>query len=444
MSAESTIVQAGKADKGNTGLNIYLLFVVSWFLHLPARLPILGVIRFDLLLVALLTVMALSQRTRREPPVGKTSKLLLVLMAYAVLTIPFVEWPGSVVKIGFPNLIKAVVFYYFTVAFVKTEQDLRRFVTVFVACQVLRVLEPLYMNLTQGYWGSEASMLGGAEFLYRLSGSPYDIVNPNGLAAIVCTALPFLYYMQGLSTKWRWAFVLFTPALLYALMLTGSRSGLLALVIIYLAVVIKSKKRAVLIVFGIILGVVGFASLSPNMQDRYLSTIGLGEKNLETAEERTEGMTGQFKVAMRRPLFGHGLGTSKEANSHFNTTGPYAGMALPAHNLYLELFQEIGLVGMFIFLWLMSVIIVQFVGSQRHRYLNGDTSTFIARFVDAMQVWIVMNMVFSLVSYGLSSYDWYLFGGFSVVVYRIRKRKAYQEPRRNEMERGQNKHLVRS
>ena len=35
--------------------------------------------------------------------------------------------------------------------------------------------------------------------------------------------------------------------------------------------------------------------------------------------------------------------------------------------------------------------------------------------VNSMQVWLFMNLIFSFASYGLSSYEWYLFGGLSVV-----------------------------
>ena len=41
---------------------LYLVFVVSWFLHGAARYPVLGQIRFDLLLAALITLLILLSR----------------------------------------------------------------------------------------------------------------------------------------------------------------------------------------------------------------------------------------------------------------------------------------------------------------------------------------------------------------------------------------------
>src|SRR5437899_12600776 len=62
------------------GLNLYLLFVFSWFVHLPARLEFLGVIRFDLILVCILAVLALRRASNVEPPAraGQMPRLLIV------------------------------------------------------------------------------------------------------------------------------------------------------------------------------------------------------------------------------------------------------------------------------------------------------------------------------------------------------------------------------
>lgn len=399
------------------GLKLYLLFMVSWFLHVPARISILGSLRIDLLLVLVLVVLAASQPRGDPTPGNATGKWLKVLIVYAILSIPLVEWPGSVVKTGLPNFIKAAVFYYFTFAFVKTEIDLRRLVVVFVGCQTFRFLEPLYLHLTDGYWGSMASMAGW-EYLERLSGAPSDVVNPNGLAWIVCTALPFLYFSMGLSWRHRVAGLILIPAALYVLFLTGSRSGVIGLGVIVLGIVLKAKRRVALLVTIAVVAVLALPMLSSDLQDRYLSIVGMGEKNAGTADERMEGMEAQIEVALRRPLFGYGLGTSPEANANYVSSGPYVGAAMPAHNLYVEIAQELGLVGLAIFLVFMKSIYSGFAAGRR----NMDASRsglFLSRLVDALQVWLAMNFVFSFASFGLSSFDWYLFGGVSVVIARL-------------------------
>lgn len=430
MLQQRTRTAIREESSGNIGLLGYLLFVVSWFLHLPARVPFLGKLRLDLLLVLALTVIAVlnaKSAPHNDLKNNPTDKLLRVLIGYAVLTIPFVEWPGSVVKIGLPEFIKAAVFYYFTIAFIRTEKELRLFILVFLACQTIRVLEPLYLHLTEGYWGSKASMGGGYEYLYRLSGGPFDVVNPNGLAFVICTLLSFLYFLSQISWKHKAALILIAPPALYALALTGSRSGLIALAIVGIGILIKSKHRAALAATFCVVAIVGFSMLDSNMQDRYLSTFGMGEKNADTANERYEGAMEQFKVILHRPIFGHGLGTSAEANYHFTSAGPYGGRDIPAHNLYLETAQELGIIGVIIFTLFIKSILTGFIQAQKVQWPE-RLGAFMPRLIDSMQVWLAMSFVFSFASYGLSNYDWYLFAGLSVITQRFARQYASEAP----------------
>jgi putative inorganic carbon (hco3(-)) transporter len=413
--------QRGSGDSvARLGFNLYLLFTTSWFLHLPARIPALGALRMDFLLAVILAVLAYVCSQQHAGESNQVSKWLRILVIYAIGSVPFVEWPGSVMKFGLQEFIKAAVFFYFTVAFIRSENDLRKFMILFIGCQTFRVLEPLFLHITIGYWGSGASMEGGSEFLARLSGAPHDVVNPNGLAFVACTIIPFLYFTSNLSWQNKVAFFAITPASLYALSLTGSRSGIIAIVIVAAGIVLKSKKP---IALGIAVGLMGIASIpfmSSDMQDRYLSIIGMGEKNVATAGERSEGMRAQLQVAMRRPFFGHGLGTSAEANSNYTSFGPYVGKRLPAHNLYIEVAQELGFIGLVLFSIFMVKVVVEFIRS-RNILRGAAPDNMLARLHDSLQVWLAMNLVFSLASYGLRSYDWYLFAGLSVVLNRLAK-----------------------
>lgn len=409
-------------------LKIYLLFVLSWFVHLPARIPALAAIRFDMLLIAALVVLAFLSRDVTPRKTVEIDKWLRVLMAYAVITLPFTEWPGSVLKEGIPNFIKAVVFYYFTVCFVKTERDLKLLLYTFLGCQIFRVLEPLYLHVTTGYWGSSAAMAGGEESLRRLSGSPFDVINPNGLAAIVCTVLPFLYFLGTKSFRHALLALALAVPCLYAFSLTGSRSGMVGVAVVFAGIVVKSRYAVPLAIAGAVAAVVAFSSISPDMQDRYLSIVGLGEKNVGTASERFGGLQSDFDVALRKPVFGHGLGTSAEANANFAQIGPYAGVkAVPAHNLLLEVMQEIGLVGLVFYLLLLKSILSMFFG-YKPVFEGRHGTDFLQQVFSAMQVWLVMNLVFSLASYGLSNYAWYLFAGMAVVLYRLLQERELAKP----------------
>ena len=277
---------------------------------------------------------------------------------------------------------------------------------------MFRVFEPLYLNITEGYWGSRA-MMSGWEAMDRLAGSPYDVVNPNGLAAIVLTIVPLLHYLTAGNVKGRLVYLAALPPLIYALVLTASRSGMVGLAAIGGLVWWKSQHKVVLmtvVVGGVLLAL---PYLNANLADRYKSIFDGNTKNAVTTSDRLEGLKRDLHVAMRRPLFGYGLGTSKEANWNFGATD------LPAHNLYLEALQEIGIFGTVIFLSFVGSVII---GLRRiAEALRTATSPppILVHLVPALQVFIGMNLLFSFASYGLSMYDWYLAAGLTDVIVRL-------------------------
>ena len=241
---------------------------------------------------------------------------------------------------------KSLCFFAFVVATVDTTRKLRILISVYAATQVFRVLEPLEMHLRSGYWGSFTS-LGNWEYMDRLSGSPYDIINPNGLGFVIIMALPLVYLIvRPNSTARRVLFGCLVAAMSYALVLSASRSGFLGLVFLGVLSIWRSKHRAAYLTAGIIVAVIALGLMTDLQRERYVSIFSHSAKGGATAEARITGVIGDFKVSLRRPLFGHGLGTSREANANFR------GEDLPSHNLYTEVAEELGYVGLVLLLML--------------------------------------------------------------------------------------------
>ena len=112
------------------GFRLYLVFMISWFLHLTSRLSFLGTLRFDLLMIAAITGLIVVYGSGRKRTTTLTGTMLFVLLGYAFVTLPFVEWPGSVIRYGLEDFAKAIVFYFFTVALVTSEKKLKVFLWV--------------------------------------------------------------------------------------------------------------------------------------------------------------------------------------------------------------------------------------------------------------------------------------------------------------------------
>jgi O-antigen ligase len=397
--------------------------IVVTLLSVASRFPAIGAIRPTVLFVFGISGLILFSRdSSKTADISATTKWLNILIIYIILSLPFIEWPGSVLRHGLEEFAKAVVFFYFTVHLTNSTHRLRQLVFVLFACQVFRVLEPLYLHFTTGYWGDKANM-GGGEFLERLSGAPHDIVNPNGLAFIILTAVPYLHYLLGGSPKFynKFLYAALGGALVYALVLTGSRSGMVGIVVIAGVIFWRSKHKVLMLAAGAIVSVALVAAMTPDMRDRYLSIAGAGTSagNIETRDGRLQGMLNEIKVGLTKPVFGHGLGTSAEAN--FNVSGSL----YIAHNLYNEIFIELGIIGLAIYLAFLASL-VKNVRAVRQAFLAADwrssgdaksqDANFVIRCGDATLTFSFMCIVFSIASYGLSQWYWYFAAGISVVL----------------------------
>jgi hypothetical protein len=393
---------------------LYIYFNVDIFLHLSARIPAYGVIRPTLILVFLLTTLMFIQK-KKFVDVYQTEpfKRIKWLIVYLSLSFFIVRWPGSALN-NLPDFVKAACFFFFTAMAVDTEKRLKVFLFVFVVCQLIRVYEPLYMNITSGYWG-DRTYLGDGEFAQRLSGAPFDIINPNELGFVIATIFPFIYYLLwGGSHRAKVLFLILVPPLLYALILTMSRGALLALIVVGWMVFKNSKYKTLIIIAAIGTAIAAWSVMSDIQKDRYLSLVDSDTASAATADGRLQGMVNEMVLGLTtRPILGNGLGTTVETKFH------ELGSGKASHNLYAELVIEVGLVGAFFFL--------SYIFRLRSSLLKAEThnrAAFWKNLILALLAVFWMYVIYSVNYYGLSQYYWYLFGGLVVSVSRILNREA--------------------
>lgn len=412
----------------NVGFYMFCAFLITYFGRVTRRVPLLGKLHFDLAfgLVTLAAVLLGAQhrdrRARHKTPRGDAwsrldpiAKQLWILFAYIIVTLPLVKWPGSVVH-NLETWIKSVLFFVFVVMTVDTTRKLRVVLAIFATTQAWRVLEPLYMHLTSGYWGGYTS-LGNWEYMNRLSGSPYDIINPNGIGFLVIMTLPLLHFLVKPDTTGRrilWGAI--ALAMCYALVLSASRSGFLGLVFLCLFAIWRSKHRAAWLMAGVAGAIAAVSLMTPLQRERYISIFSHSAPGGGTAQARYTGVIEDFKISLRRPFFGHGLGTSLETNVH------YRGEDLPSHDLYTETAEELGYIGLVLVLTLIwsflracrtaqQVVSATPMADERLRFLHAVASSLV--------VVVAVDLFFSFASYGLSEPYWYLIGGLCVVTTRL-------------------------
>lgn len=271
------------------------------------------------------------------------------------------------------------------------------------------------MHFTSGYWGS-STWIGNGEMSDRLSGAPSDVINPNGLGFVIVTIIPFLHYLL-FTRGWggKLLYLILLPLLLYALVLTQSRGAFLTLFVMVIVLFRESDHKVFFVVVVLSLSVAGWSRMSPMQQDRYLSLIGKSDTaNARTSEGRVDGMFAEFKIGLSRPIVGHGVGTTSEAKTHLGLGG------MASHNLYAELFTEMGLIGTLLFLRFLFVLYRSLSALRSFFYSKKIRSDSLSsRLVKTLTTVFILYAVYSFNYWGLSQYYWYLFGGLVFSFYRL-------------------------
>lgn len=400
-------------------MTILSLFTISFFLHLTARVPSLGAIRFDLLLglAAFISIFLKSGDDRLLLKV-QTSRRLLIFLAYIIVSLPLVTWPGSVIRENLTVWIKSAFFFLFIVGLIRSERQLKWIIFIFLGCQAFRIIEPLYLHITTGYWGDIAySHVGGKMVgLNRLSGAPMDVVNPNQLAWVIVNTIPFMFYLVWQSGKFgKLLFLTAIPLFVYTLLLTGSRSGMLSFAITIIGMVLISEKkwRNLLITTAIVLpsAIFMFSHAGSGLQDRYLSLVDSSVAGADTKQGRIDGLFRQLGSVSHNPLFGNGLGTSGETNA--NILGSSSQIT---HNMYIEIVQETGFIGIYLFMYYVVTMYKALIQARRDlKEIDSNDSDWLLRLISALLVWIAMDLFYSIACFGVSSWEWYFFGGIATV-----------------------------
>jgi len=201
------------------------------------------------------------------------------------------------------------------------------------------------------------------------------------------------------------------------LVLSASRSGFLGFVFLCLFVIWRSKRhRAALIGVTVLGGIVALSLMTGLQKERYVSIVSDNAPGAITAHQRIENLISDFKVSLRRPFFGHGLGTSAEANAHFGNN------YLLSHDLYTETAEELGYIGLALLLALIwSFIRACRIAQQVTGAVGGadERLQFLRSAATSLVTVVAVDLFFSFAAFGLSEPYWYFYGGLTVVTARL-------------------------
>jgi len=306
--------------------------------HIP-----LGKISGGIALLAL--IFGVKRKDRGELPFE--CKVLLVLLAQMILTIPFAFWRGGAFDTVINKFSKGVIVALLITLVITKMSQLRKLLYIQASAVALITVGSIILHRTNDG---------------RLMGIQKGILeNPNDLAINIAINFPlamcFIFADKNKFRKVLWGFSLF--ALLFGVVATYSRSGMIALVITCLICLWEfgvKGKRFMLLGGTAIAGVLAVAFLvaSPRYISRIASLVvrpagaevsGSMESHGEgSLQARSELLRESISLMFHHPVFGIGPGNFPAVTGTWRV----------AHNTYTEFGAEAGIPALVLFLVLLG------------------------------------------------------------------------------------------
>jgi len=339
---------------------------------------------------------------------SRQTQLLVLLLAAFYCSVPSSYWPsrslGRVVE-----FLKIIAFYVMIVQLVDSRKRLR----ILLAEYLILIAVIGYTSL-RAYFAGELMVAQGIE---RAVGVTSAGGNPNALGATLGSTVPLLI-MTARATRravLRWFLFGGVGVLVWAIALTGSRSSVLGLLAGLAVVWWFSRHRLLVAVFGLLLLGTAFVALPDSYKARYES---ITSENLdESSRLRLTTWEAGMKMVLDRPFFGVGVGAFSTA--HHSTYGTGLGSWLEAHNLYVQVPAEIGLVGAIVYFSFLAAFIRLNRRARRTLTRRRPDWKLEAGILDGIFAGTCFLFVSSIFGHSMLRFTWYVFAAMTLVVYRL-------------------------
>jgi probable O-glycosylation ligase (exosortase A-associated) len=246
--------------------------------------------------------------------------------------------------------------------------------------------------------------------------------DPNSLAASMDIALPFvLVLVRRARTLWlKGVLVMFAFFMAYAVILSGSRGGLLGLLGGLFFLWLTSKQK---VLYGAVAAVAIFAAVSfmPKQYIERYSTIASyaeGEEVDESSRLRLEGWKAGWEMFLDHPILGVGANTFGWAHAEYYSP-EFQRNSLKAHSMYFQIIAELGFVGVVSFVGLLFLVIRYNIRIQRRLRGTGEEGEWYIGVSRATVISIFVLCITAIFGHSLYRFHWLFVGAVTVAMHRI-------------------------
>jgi O-antigen ligase len=301
------------------------------------------------------------------------------------------------------NWFKILCFYVLLVTSVRDEKALKRVAIGFMAVMAVYLLH----SLREFIGGRHTYRMG----IVRMIGVDSSQGDPNSFGASIVFALPFAvaFWRSFPSRSMRLLVAGYVCLSVGCILLTGSRSSLLGVVVWGGYIVYRSPYRMRAFGAVICLAPVVFLTLPESLQTRFETIVNPDagpESARASGDGRLEGFFKGFELLAANPLNGIGPGAWR----------PATGSKLESHNLYGQIAGEMGFLGIVAF-----AVIVYFYWRNlryvRRRFANDPNRDrdFVYNLSGAIAMGIFLMLFEGNFGHNLFRHNWLWYGGFLIV-----------------------------
>ena len=395
-----------------TGLLILIGIMVVQPGELLEAAGALHVERVSAALVILAVVMELRQARRLPQVVGHpVLTAMYAFLGVMVLSLVGSVWLGATIA-AVQSYLRTLAYSLLIINVVRTPRRLT------VLMRFLMLLHT-YLALTtlKGYYSGDIMFAQG---ISRAEGQTSFGGGPNELAATLVAAMPLFFMGFRVEKSWLWRLLWMgsLAACVWCVVLTGSRSGFLGMLMVAVLFWLMSPRKVLTLAAALAL-LVGLWVVMPQQYKTRYGTIKSAELD-ESSQGRIDAWKAGVRMFVDRPLLGVGAGNF--GTGHARQAGEFQrGSWLEAHSLYVQIIAELGILGVLSFGWFLFRYLQAAVRLVRRFPLDrrdGDYRGVVAR---AALIACLALLVTGIFGHNLYRITWYLMGALLVVVEQARE-----------------------
>lgn len=310
--------------------------------------PNLGEFRVERVYMLCFMAIVFLSKEKRFIPSTLNGAIIFFSLTLLISGIFAISWDASWRVIE--DYLKYVVFYFMVILCVRDERDFRFIILAFISVMFLYVGKSAWEFFVHG---RHVYRMGIA----RMIGIDITYGDPNSFSATICYSLPLAWAM--IRSKFEninmrrclWAYGCLA---LVAIIMTGSRSGMVTALLFFLIIFLSSSRKFLATFVIAMVLIFSWQAMPDDLQTRFLSTFvdDVGPENAQqSAAGRMEGFRHGMSLFAENPILGVGP----------NNYPLSWDIRMNAHNLYGQLLGELGIFGGLSF----GVILILMITSNR-------------------------------------------------------------------------------